>query len=327
MSRNAAGAPAVPPRSHLRSTYATTSSTASSSSSPMASGRSSPSRPYVLDVAPPMSDVGPAEPVEEIINFRPGPQRQLSYEHPARASQHKRASYDDHRDPFKVRDHRPPRKSASGVYTPSTFPGPGGRPSPSQSHPSPTPSADSATQPTSPDVLSSWLRPRTFAGFKRMSSDSSVAPPSRSSQLVNHTNQYPRPAGLIYASVASSPPVSVPSTPRVSTHSSHASRSSYSPPGSAHSVQSASPPATPTTPISLSPERGVITIAGESVEEIPHLDVDPTPKPSPRPTQVPLTPGAERSVPMSPTAPKRARRKPVPRLEDDLSERLEAVKV
>jgi hypothetical protein len=88
-----------------------------------------------------------------------------------------------------------------------------------------------------------------------------------------------------------------------------------------------SPPATPTTPISLSAERGVITIAGESVDEIPPLDVDPTPKSSPRPAQIPLTPGAERIVPLSPNAPKRARRKPVPRLDDDLAERLEAVKV
>jgi hypothetical protein len=84
----------------------------------MASGRNSPNRPYVLEVAPPSSDFGhTAEPVEEVISFRAGPQRQLSYEHPARATHHKRASYDDHRDPLKIRDQRPPRKSASGVYT------------------------------------------------------------------------------------------------------------------------------------------------------------------------------------------------------------------
>jgi hypothetical protein len=119
----------------------------------MASGRNSPNRPYVLEVAPPSSDFGhTAEPVEEVISFRAGPQRQLSYEHPARATHHKRASYDDHRDPLKIRDQRPPRKSASGVYTPPTFPGPGGRPSPSNSLPSPTPSTASF-QPTSPDAL------------------------------------------------------------------------------------------------------------------------------------------------------------------------------
>lgn len=116
MAHNMQSAPAIPPRSHLRSASSSYIKTFSASSSPMTSGRSSPNRPYVLDVEPPTSNYS-AEPVDEIISFRAGPQRQLSYEHPARATHHKRASYDDHRDPLKIRDHRPPRKSASGVYT------------------------------------------------------------------------------------------------------------------------------------------------------------------------------------------------------------------
>ncbi|GMK57260.1 hypothetical protein CspeluHIS016_0400940 [Cutaneotrichosporon spelunceum] len=251
MSHNMNGTPALPPRSYLRSASSPYTKTSSISSSFMTSGRTSPNRPYVLDVAPPPSADLPfsASPVEEIINFRPGPQRQVSYELPARATHHKYASYDDHRDPLKVRDHRPPRKSASGVYTPPTFP------------------------------------------------------------------------------VTSSPPVSVPSTPSVVSNASYGSRSNFSPPSSAQSATSMSPPATPTTPMSMSVEHGIITIASESVDNIPLLDVDTTPKLPLRPVQITPAHSAERIVPLSPTAPKRARRKPVPRLDDDLVERLEAVQV
>ncbi|BEI81309.1 hypothetical protein CcaverHIS002_0204690 [Cutaneotrichosporon cavernicola] len=326
MSHNMTGAPAIPPRSHLRAASSSYTTSSSTSSSPIASGRSSPTRPYVLDVAPPSSRFGQyCEPVEEIINFRPGPQRQVSYELPPRATHHKRASYDDHRDPLKVRDHRPPRKSSSGVYTPATFPGASHRPCPSQSLPSPAPS--SVSQPTSPDTLYSWLRPRTLAGLKRVSSSDSTPVPPKTSQLDDRMSHYPRPSGLIYASVASSPPVSLPSTPRISSNGSYGSRSSHSPPSSTQSVTSVSPPTTPTTPMSLAVEHGIITIAGDSVDDIPTLDVDPTPKSSPRPNQISPAPSAERIVPLSPTAPKRARRKPAPRLDDDLSERLEAVKM
>lgn len=124
MSRQSAdGAPVVPPRSHLRgfpssstapsSTY---SKVSSSSSSPMASGRTSPERPFVLAVEPPSGNFGSLtdEPeVEEIINFRPGPQRKTSVDQHS----HNGRPISGNRDPLKIRDQRPPRKSTSGVYT------------------------------------------------------------------------------------------------------------------------------------------------------------------------------------------------------------------
>lgn len=219
-----------------------------------------------------------------------------------------------------------------------SFPGPGGRPSPSQTHSSPRPTTRS--QPSSPEHaehgLGLGLRARTFSGFRRISMavhDEAPPPLPPKPQQSPRTSHYPRPAGLIYASMSPIPysappiPIVVPQTPR---HSSLGSRSSYSPPSSAPSVKSVSPPATPTTPVSFAAERGVIRIAGEPSEDdlLPPfgLDVDPTPKPSPRPEHTDI-PVAEHSVPMSPTAPKRARRKPVPRLDDDLVKRLEAIEV
>lgn len=386
MSRQSAdGAPVVPPRSHLRgfpssstapsSTY---SKVSSSSSSPMASGRTSPERPFVLAVEPPSGNFGSLtdEPeVEEIINFRPGPQRTTSVDHhPSRNSR----PLSGNRDPLKVRDQRPARKSSSGVYTRTfpkcptfraqpltptapSFPGPhGSRPSPSQTFPSP--SSLSSPQPGSPGSPEfgqhspqQGLRARTFSGLKRISAAVSPTSVQPTPQLPNRTSQYPRPAGVIYAPMAALPyaapplPVrtssSMPQTPRTSTqtprtssshwsHGSLGSRDSYSPPSSSQSVKSVSPPATPTTPSLLS-DRGKVVIAGDSSEDELQsplgLDLEPTPKPSPRSESQSLAlssiPVAEHNVPLSPTAPKRARRKPVPRLEDDLATRLEAIEV
>lgn len=163
-----------------------------------------------------------------------------------------------------------------------------------------------------------------------------IAVPERNSF---HTHQYrqalqpPLPVAAAAAPAAAQAPVYT-----------HAKRPSYSP-SSAHSAASLSPPGTPTTPTSAShhgsgssrPASSSITIV--PADAAPHFggrtppsdgadtDAVVTPKGKAAESAIglslthvppPTIPAAAEDVPLSPGAPKRARRKPVPRLDPDL---------
>lgn len=316
-------------------------STAASSSASSAS-----SLQYVLDVQLPTSTVvrpprqpEPADDAAEVISFRSHYQRRKSSGSTLGGVMNPLSSSGD---PFRVRDAKPSRSSSSGVYTPKTFPGPQGNPSrafPGSPTSPPMASGRMSTASLPTARLPTGARVRSVSGLNRFS-------------MANHThaNAPPLPTRHSHYSgmVSHTPNSSLSSAPTPSFSSNGTPAESHSPStDSVHSAGSASPPATPTTPISAKAyfaQNGVVVIGrdGEDAQTLGSIDdtlglgFDTTPKvqhrdlattPTPTLASIPIS---DRSTPvqLSPDAPKRARRKPVPRLEeDDLVKRLDAIGV
>ncbi|KAL1405438.1 hypothetical protein Q8F55_009069 [Vanrija albida] len=241
------------------------------------------------------------------------------------------------RDPFKIRDGLQSRKASSGVYTPNTFPGPSVQQQrPNQSFPATSPTLSTFSN-DSGSSSSHHRRPayrvRSLGSFQRFSV---------------HKEEPLPPL-----------PISNPTNPRTSYYPQYATpKPSYSP-TSARSGASISPPDTPTTPTSVNisghsvPASSVarpVVIMSQS-DFGPGVDFSRSPvessalglgfeeKPTsylrsrssdqaPQLPPIDASPSAMPSPPAGPTTPpvnKRTRRKPVPRLDEDMIEHLEAL--
>ncbi|WOO85574.1 uncharacterized protein LOC62_07G009075 [Vanrija pseudolonga] len=252
------------------------------------------------------------------------------------------------RDPFKVRDGIQSRKSSSGVYTPHTFPGPSVRPNQAFPATSPTTSTfshDSSHHHQHPHHShhKQAHRVRSLGSFQRFSmhlnkeSEPPVPPlpisNPRSSYHHPHT-QYvaPKPSSYSPTSARSGGSISPPDTPTTPTSVNIAghrvpassvarpvvimsndfgpgvdfSRSPVESAGLGLGLEDAKLPPTPLTP-------SYILRSSMQAPQLPPIDASPSALPSP--------PAAIKTSP----APKRTRRKPVPRLDEDVIEHLEAL--